>query len=541
MVERVKELSVTLLAASLVFLVLPIQSYLVNKNDFSFSFGALLFELSVYWMIGVILFAVLFRMCRGRCAQLALAVVLSMSIYVYLETGILAKDYPMLDGDVGFFGNQARRIWDLAVLLVLLTSAAIFRKWLYGYVHWIAMGVLVMSFASIFDVKMDVGGLVASEIDKEHISDDEIVCNAFFSTNKNVLVFVLDSMTTELAYDVFQQSQDLEKSFSGFTMFTNNIGMHRDTDHALPSMMTGKYMERCHDYTEHMKMVVGTNTFAYAYDKSGAAVFQIAHVATACNWTNRLKKRLSVGRTVFSLPTASRLHGQQMWNLREIVAFRSMPFWIKRNFYLHAIKGWPNAKRSTSEDVLYPKLATLPLNESGGLTLHIYHTEGSHSPYTIDKEGNTTSEPRPNYSGAFDKTHYALSRLSFLFEQLRQRGIYDDAFIVVTADHGADQSKRKTMSLNGFSVPAERPFPALMVKVCGAKGTIDYSSTPTSHSRIRDMAVHELTRRQTKSDVEKILSTQDRLFREFESFRSRHLDFWFDEKGSLNKVDVFDE
>ena len=97
-----------------------------------------------------------------------------------------------------------------------------------------------------------------------------------------------------------------------------------------------------------------------------------------------------------------------------------------------------------------------------------------------------------------------LDQLVRLFRSYKSRGIYDNSFILVVADHGNRVADRHDE--NGTA------HPMLWVKPIKSVGELEHSHAKTSHDKIRNLMVTSIGRDLTKKECEEILTSPSRKY-----------------------------
>ena len=522
-------------------MILPVQSYLVNRVSFPYSLGNLIQELLLDCIIVFIVVFVgllLYGLTWGRFVFTA---VIGLVIYCYLSTGFLAAGLPSLDGDFRFFAaNTTRQVVDIIVMLVCIGGCIAATKWIAPYLHWVSLGILVLSGASLFDVRVEDKAVESNEIGGAKCSVEDLTKSGFFSSNGNVIVLVPDSVSTEMAAGVFSEDVTIRDVFSGFTFYTNNIGMHSITPLGLPGLITGRYCETLHNLKAHQAAVAGQDSFITPFAR-GNPSFALLDINPNFHWTNRLSKEIMGERNAekddAKIPfVLRRINDLQSWNLFEIVRFRLTPFLFKYQMAFLTMKDWPMFDRGSSETRLYPLIAKYPVQDEK-MTLHVYHTEGSHFPFQVGKHGERLPEPLQTYEGMYNKTFFVFTNIAKLLMALKEKGVYDNSAIIIAADHGSNHTHHDYPPVDGVSFEASKPFPVLMVKPMNAKGEMRCSSIPTSHTKISTYVKNLLLGKEERRSPDEIFRTDKRFYRDFDPKSFECCDFVFDTNGVCIKAE----
>lgn len=530
----VQVMAIALFTALFYAFVLPIQSYRVNQSSFGFALSDLLCASSLSGLaifVGVTVALFFASRCFGRVVCVAMTFFL---VYEYLETGVLAFDHPPLNGEAGFFQDAFRRLWDTVFFLAFIGLGTLFTCWLKGCIHWIALAFLTLSLLSLFDVRREVVGSQEGFVVTDFSTKTALLKSAFYSAKRNIMVFVLDMATSEVAEDVIGRDSEIRAKYEGFVCYQNNVGMHMCTILGTAGLLTGRYLEDPADFAEYGNSLFTDKSLVADYQKADVPQF-ISPGSKECGYTNRRSVSPETRQSATSMnksgsPFKKRISGQQEWNLYEIIRFRAAPFIAKDFLMRMSNNGWLNAAGELDECRYYAYLKNAPTSSDSDLTLHWHHTNGCHPPLSNDRFGHRLAEMAYDYNGHLEKLWYVMRLLGDLFDEYRRRGLYDGATIIICADHGGTYEAGNAFIRDGMT---PKGLPMLWVKPAYAKGPIVKSRMPTSHSKVADVVRRSITANLSRTEIEAILKTSDRVFRE--SSGSDFLDWHVDASGRVEK------
>ena len=503
-------------------LVLPLQAFLGNSSLYAFGMARLVFELCV---VSVVLTLVLFLLflisARFLCGALH-GIIIGATVCVYVEAGPLSAGLPEING--AFMPELAvvsRGVVDCAVWAALIVGGLAACRWLRRWGHLVAIGLLVLGIASLVDVKRDEeapaetegrNGGPASGFEWQR----DIVENFKFSRDRNVLVFILDSMPCNYSTDLMLSAPDLAAKFPGFVAFTNNVGMHDCTKRGLPGLMTGRYFDpRTSSKAEFPMSIFGSESFLAPYIAAGAEV-SFSPEFLPYGYTNaKVEKRMKVAGRQKHGWAALLLRSREIpyLSLFDVTVFRIAPYVAKAPFLYAKIRHDPMFEQDESnfwyEHAMFPHLAAVPFT-SAKTVLGVFHTRGAHPPLLFDQDGRRL----PRKKGAWENVsslpmlvRNPIHNLGKLMDALRERGIYDKSLIVVVADHGAALAPCPPGGHN------QSESAILWVKVEGATGPFSYSGIPTGYSRVAPFMKSAVTSSPDAAAVESALREENRLFR----------------------------
>lgn len=499
--------------------VLPLQAFLGNASLYPFGPCRLLFELGITFaaLFGALfaLLAVSSWLLRGALHGL----LLGAAVCVYLESGILSYGLPEING--AFLPELAvvsRGVADCAVWAVLLVGGLVASRWLRRWAHFVALALLVMGLASLFDVRRDEP--TASPAPSGRLSGGfewqrDIVENFKFSRDRNVLVFILDSMPCNYSTDLMLSAPDLAAKFPGFVAFTNNVGMHDCTKRGLPGLMTGRYFDpRTSSKSEYPMSIFGPESFLVPYVAAGAEVSFVPDFLPYGYTNAKVDKRMEVKGKQKHGWAALLLRSKEVpyLSLFDVTVFRMAPYFAKAPFLYAKIRHDPMFEQDESrfwyEFAMYPRLAAAPFTDAKTV-LGVFHSRGSHPPLLFDQDGRRLPLEEDVWDVSFIPmlVRNPIHNLGKLMDALRERGIYDKSLIVVAADHGMGLAPRTP----GGHHQSESAV--LWVKAEGAAGPLSYSGVPTGYSRVAPFMKSAVAGSPDAAAAESALREENRLFR----------------------------
>lgn len=499
-----RRLTVAVALAALVAFVLPVQTYLGNPDIFPYSLLRLLPELvGLFAIFALGLCGLTVLLAKVRLADVFASFLTAAIVCLYLETGLLSMGLPELNGGfVPELSNVARIIADGVVWLAIILVFVVLTRFLKSYLHWIALAVLVLALAAVIDARRPSSVAqdpASTPSTGRFVPQPTVVANVRYSSERNILVFVIDSMPGKFIADLVRDNRTLLEKFPGFTAYPRNIGMHECTKRGVPGLVTGHhYDDKEISEGEYPMTMFGTNSVIIA---SAAAGWSVAYSPDLLpygytnlpieQWVRRVEKRRS--RDAFAFLRQS----TEVPNLSlfDTVAFRLSPFCFKGPILYgrirHAVKGRHSNDAFWSERGLYPSLAGRPVATDGKPFLGSFHSWGVHPPWETDLKTEAIR---------------SLTQLGGLMDAYRASGLYDRSLIIITADHGLALGE----SVDGFPPPASA---LLWVKPEGAKAPYAESDLKTSHAQIAPLIRAALSKPLSAAECAEILHCEDRIFR----------------------------
>ena len=542
-----QSLLVSVSAALFYCVLIPLQTYLGNTDMFAYSFlDVLLATLPAFvlWSICLLAFMLLGELVLGR---IPMVIVFAALMVEYFETSVFSLGLPPLNGAIWAFTNPFRRIVDTGLIALVLVICLASYKWLRNFAHWIALGIIVMTLASLFDVKKTKNS-TGYALDKDFCTSYDSVQSHRFSTDRNVLVLVLDSFPAIIAERIAKANPDLSREFDGFIAYDNNLAMHEMTLRGLPGLMTGKFLEKDVSANDYIFSALGEDSFVYPYATNDVPVYCSFGMPPG-GYTNRKLGNFSntgVG-LVQDGPVLKRNSIETPYiSLEDVVRFRFAPYKYKASILSQACGRAARHQigaNCSRESYLYTELLrhSLCTNKT---VLSVFHTVGVHGPITRDRFNNLLEEPSHEVEAFYEFGIYNLGQVATFLRGLKEKGIYDKTMIVIAADHGSIEM-RQGDGRNGYGAESS----ILWIKPFSSRGGLVHSRLPTSNAKIADLIRGAKDEDLSNEDIECIIVDHHRKFRAkfgstFFSFgRSIHFYEWrYDDSGnviSLENLGVF--
>lgn len=411
---------------------LPNELYLANYSQFSGSFWMFFVIMLLGSIIcgSMIIVASLLLLPKAlfKMFNLLLAGVICMG---YIQIMFLNGELKELDGvdQIWSLGTRGINvaIWSLVIAIILFigykkTVVAKVCKFACLYIaaiQIVTLGVLLIS--------TDYGSARAQEAMSTEGSLE-------LAQNGNVLVFVLDCFESSWFEDIVEEDSSIIEPLSDFTYYRNGTSQFAHTDNAIPYMLTGVAW----------KEEIAGNYLNYAYENSDAL--------------NRIaEKGYDIGiytGAIYLTDSAKVLtmnyRDESSWNYEPVDTLKLMlkasmykmaPFILKPEFIYYSGDIFALAKSdevwNIDNDIpFYDSLIQqgLTVNEEISPAFRFYHMRGPHGPFYLSED--IQYEPTGREATVSSQGRGSLKIVYEYLNQMKELGVYDDATIIITADHG---------------------------------------------------------------------------------------------------------
>lgn len=462
----------------------PLDIFFANRNEFWFSLLQLL-PVLLFTFVGITLLISIFLIIvqkitvqKSAAASSIYGFLLYLYLFFYIQGNYIPRDYGVLDGaEIDWASYRAYGIMSigLALVCILLWIVSLLRlkekiyklgKYLCAFIlsiQLVTIGVLFFQDKITGDVYTSEEPIVTSR-DLLDLSEDN-----------NVLIFMLDTFDAQDMLELLQgdDAEEYRELFGGgFTFYPDTLGAYPTTKAAIPHILTGVWYENEKTYAEYLRDAYAASPLLKALRENDFSI-GIYTEGRLLNEDFTICTNIETGTYRVS---DYRLFAAKIYKL---AAFNYMPHQWKRYFYLDTgefeeIKTTSLEGGAYSYDVQtnYAYLLENGVSATGsGNCFRLYHTAGVHPPYTFGK--NVITEAGAAYD-VYDEAEGNCTYLRVFFDELKEKGLYDDATIIIMADHG-----HRAYSQN----------PLFMIKNAGETEGFLVSDEKMSYAYLSDMLV----------------------------------------------------
>lgn len=472
---------------------LPLQTFKMAEEIILFPMDVLLKPLFVLAPAVFLLLAAILFFLNRRFGAIFSILLAAVTFLFAVECGFLSFGLPELNGDFDAYYNVPRMLMHIAVWTAGILLPLLFQKRIVSWIPPLLLAMTVLNGAALVDALMRKNPLEGRGklIVKSTVNFDGTIERVKYARSNNVIMICLDAVTTEAVREVFRNSPELKKVFSGFTLLGNNIGMNVVTMWAVPGFFTGKPVSPEIPITQYTSGMYSEDSALKKYiDRHYAIYFRIGLPRLSYIYPDQAKSR----KVSLLTPVEDSM---LQWMFHELFLFKITPFFLKGRLMRHYFYTvWPNRQKGflsdtsahtaaiRDENYIYGVLAQAPLlgKEFPG-AFHYHHFHGGHQPFQFDKDGKPVDRSaipwQNDWRGYYERVMFEMKRVAKYFEALKKRGLYDDSVIIVCADHGLEPTRAK------HGIPP-RYAPLLMVKCRNSTAPFAETDLPTSHCKIAE-------------------------------------------------------
>ncbi len=466
-----------------VFVVAPLEVVAGSATSLVFSLADAAPIIVGAGCVGAVALALLASLVRGRAFDVVLTLIVAVGLCCYLQALFLNHSLPIADGSPLYLGwYKTITVISTAVWIAVIVGLLLLCRWKTGL--WRSLAVVV-SLVLVLVQGVGVASLFASEekrVPAEYVLTKEGLYEV--GSEGNVIVFVLDTFDTKLMNRLIEADPHLLDDFTGFTYFENSTGSMIPTRYGVPFLLSGRMPEPDEDFDALWADWYAGTTFLDDIAAAGYAegVYTDSLGSQAAHAT--------VDEAVDNIHPSNEVASSSLdWlgligAVDKMALYRDAPWLLKPFFWFYTDEVNNKAVDSSGGDsspyvmndwAFYEGLLTdgLEVSKSDSKTFRFIHLLGAHYPFVLDETGHMASEETNQDRQAVGSIQMVREYLS----QLKRLGLYDEATIVVTSDHGDWYLTATPLS--------EPSTPLLLVKpsedAAQAAQPLKVSKVPTGH------------------------------------------------------------
>ena len=413
---------------------IPIELYTANPGDFQFDFSHYVFVLTV-GMLMIVLCSVVtsFLLLSKKQAKFLYSILFSVVFMGYVQGMFLNKNMGILTGDSQVWETKTVVINSIIWLVVILALVFILMKndkvttIVTAVSIYLCMVQMVAVVFLIFTGNTNSNAKFKAFTDKGSLE---------ISQGNNVIVLLLDRFDIEFLENAMNINSEIAEELKDFSYYPNATCEFSRTSNAIPYLLTGTSRPRNMSEQEYTEYAYSESDFLTQIQNAGYKIGLYTNEdlvpekyrAVAENNDDDIKKQCGFFSTISTMMECSK--------------YRMAPLCFKDYYYYYTsvISDLIDNKEIWNIDDDYPfyeKLMKKGLSISEDTDskgkFYFYHMFGTHGPT------NLSEDMRPVESGSVSMEEQTQASMNIVLEylkQLKEIGRYEDATIIITADHG---------------------------------------------------------------------------------------------------------
>ena len=481
----------------------PFEIFINNIVDLGYVFS----EISLYLLFICVFLTTCFTLILIAIPQRIYGTVVSLllliTILLWLQGNIFYKDYGALDGGEINWSNWA--IWgyvEIGIWIISIILTIIFAQKIKKIANAICIIILITLF-SVFTIQYL--GSSPSE-SKELVFDESSKFD--FSSDKNVIIILVDTLQSDIFYEIISDNPDLKEQFDGFIYYPDSTSGFPQTEASVPNLLTGSFYDNSIPFSEYIEKAYQEYSVPKVLKERG---FQVDLIPTYYDFTIYKSKDIASNLIRKEHFKSIKEGLNKALHLIDVALFRNVPQITKK--YIINENRWllSNCLRSDQFSHLDPGAGDKNfyrdismINETvTAPTFKFFHLKGCHGPYNKNELGEHVDHVNSREAYTNFCT-FNLKRLVSFLDELKSRGIYDKSLIYIVSDHGEGRFEEekintklidKNTNPNQTMVPIKikaRAIPLMMTKDFFSTGTLKTSNKQLSLAGIPRMIFKDL-------------------------------------------------
>lgn len=425
----------------------PAEIFFANVSEFEFLYGEFAGYMALIFIGMLVMATILLSLLPEKLQRIVLSVSFAISVAGYLQVMFLNKNLDLLGvSPDGYHVSSMRGILNLLIWLAVLTGVlilAMLKKELWKrvvlYLSFLLIGMQAVAFVSLLATapkeayERPKGAYHLSEKDQYTVSAD-----------KNIIVFVLDYFSSLYLQQMLAIYPDGADCLHDFTYYSNADCTYYGTFPSMEHMLTGCEVDTTVPLSEWCQNSWNNDLTVDFYHEMQARNYKInlytgedVNVLCVGSGCDIMQDRIT---NITNEPGEVQVNTKLLIKtLTKMSGYRMMPELLKTPFYTNVSEysevvknlggGWiPH----TNSD-FYAKLKEdgLQTDDSANYFI-IQHILGTHE-FNTDAYGNYQEK-----TSVEETARGCMTIMEAYLNELKRLGVYDDATIIITADHGGD-------------------------------------------------------------------------------------------------------
>ncbi len=423
------------------FIFEPITMYANNVDDFWFDIYALIGPIILLFIMSFVALMLVFlgayfvskKFNRPCIYNFVLLFAGFCFICSYIHSNFLAGFLPSLDGTALDWSDKTANI--ISVVVTLASAAiVIVSRIKFGfektskYLSCVCLAVFGMLAVSLGTACLTTPMFETKDV--LALATNKNLYNV--SRDRNYFVFLVDAVDATNFNKIVSGNEEYKTALKDFSFFPDTLGGYAFTRDSVPFIFSGEWNENKKPFAEYSAEAYDNSTFFRTLSDGG---YQKNLYEMELNWRSEkafgFDNLISISHEMAIIPLLAQ---EARW-----AAFRSLPFPLKRFSRIDSL--YFNATQNRAGNDSFPWFE-LPfynnhLNRQANVIdeklFQYIHIEGGHVPFDIDKDLNYL----PNKDGTYiEKLEATMKIIASYLEYLKTNNAYDNATIVLMADHG---------------------------------------------------------------------------------------------------------
>ena len=440
----------------------PLSQYLSNSQELWFSLNDVFRVIVPFSLVTVALAAVFFVIVPPKAGSFLLKLFFGVSLGFYIQGNYLRNSYGtgVMDGtavdwsEYTTYGLINLAIWAVCILLPFIVARFIHDdkdgkkdddsgKAPRSKEAKIARLIII---ASLFFTVIQLPALASQAVSYKpnENSDLEISTEGIYelSDKENVVMFILDTLDQNYYETFVADHPEFTEKLKGFTSYDNTVASGSRTTIGVPSMLTGIPYKKQTIYSDYIKDIYSKeNPLSMLHD----AGFDVRIYSETMLFSPEAADYVSNFSAGGGGVSSWKVFAKKIYKL-DLCKF--LPHFLKKYIWFDTAE-FESARESSNnyklDDAAFYKDFTsskYTVNKDKPKVFRLYHLYGDHEPYNLSSKAK-----RVEKSSCKEQTEGTMLIVEKMLDDMKEKGLYDDSTIIITADHGDLEKAQYSMLL----------------------------------------------------------------------------------------------
>lgn len=484
-----------------IFFFIPIVLYTGNIDEFVVSLPTTLgyyirpalFLIAFSGLISMFLSLSVFR---TYIALLAVG-----GILLWLQGNLLVWDYGLLDGRTIDWSKGAWRGWlDIGIWILCISVALAFHRRIGKLLVYLAIASFFLQLTGTVSTFLQAKQKLLDKTDFQPAGNAANEVHRF-SSDKNVVQLIMDGFQSDLFEEIVntgEEGKQFREALDGFVFFKENLGVFPYTHMSVPAILSGKVYQN--NIASHLfiEQALTGDTIASAAQKAGYEIDLITPGGLLYNTYSKIPHKNAYIVPAKNHVTLKDYEHMDVARLTDLALFRIAPHFVKKYIYnnqqwvfqsmLNRSSEYTNLQFFAHKAVL-SQFAEKMKADRASPVYKLFHLMLVHNPMVVNTNCDYAGKLLPTVkANALVQAKCSLAEAVRLLNKMKELGIYDNALIVLMADHGVwipPSGLKPAVDSNGqkkFMNPiiVAQALPLMAIKQPGTKGPLKTSTVPGS-------------------------------------------------------------
>ena len=436
----------SIIAPFIIFVAIPMIVFGNNISEFLFNWNDFVPLCLVFAILfsAIIFFAIFFL--PERAYKICLHILIAGDFLIFLQSTYLNGNLSLSGDNLGGGYSTLSKIINLAIWIIVVAGAVVLAI-LKDKKKYIKTGALILCvvvasaqlISTVVPVISNKNFFKSRENRIESSSASTINYSTYkdlnkYSTTGNIYYFVIDMFDEKYAETALENQPDIFNNLTGFTWYQDNVTLYGHTYPAVAYALTGTEHSSELYNAEYMKKAYEENNYLMELKKAGYKINLYAdmgngygyaglpeYVNNALPCTKLLQSRFSLFKKMVKLGlyvSFPKIAKSLLGNVTSS-EFESL-------FKFTALDGTDGFH--SYNDVIKNHVDNLEFEAITDKQFTYFHMAGTHNVYTEDQTKD---------SSATGLTKFSIDVINVFLQNLKDKGLYDEATIVITGDHSA--------------------------------------------------------------------------------------------------------